>query len=273
MTQIDLREALNAISDVVVNRPPPLREFDQIYMKAADMLLQAEHLSKWLAGKNAIFIGDGDAIGLCVMHLHAQGLFPQGPKSIHVIDFDERVINSVTEFSRKYGLEGIVSAELYNVANPLPVHLWQRYEAFYANPPFGSRNLGKSVEAFLRRGFEATSSNATACIVVADDPNLEWPLTVLMRTQKVLLDSGFVIVEMVPGFHRYHLDDAPDLSSCSLIARRIDFQALPYSSLPLDETYFDKFYGEQTPLRVGYIHDLRQGGKLPSHDYQIELLK
>ena len=39
--EIDLRAAINAISDVVENRPRSLREFDQIYMKAGDMVLQS----------------------------------------------------------------------------------------------------------------------------------------------------------------------------------------------------------------------------------------
>jgi hypothetical protein len=36
--EIDLRAAINAVSDVVQNRPRPLREFDQIYMKTGDMV-------------------------------------------------------------------------------------------------------------------------------------------------------------------------------------------------------------------------------------------
>jgi N4-bis(aminopropyl)spermidine synthase len=40
--EIDLRQAINAISDVVQNRPAPLREFDQIFMKAGDMVLQSD---------------------------------------------------------------------------------------------------------------------------------------------------------------------------------------------------------------------------------------
>ena len=36
---LDLRAALNAVSDVVQNRPPPLREFDQIYMKVGDVVV------------------------------------------------------------------------------------------------------------------------------------------------------------------------------------------------------------------------------------------
>lgn len=42
--KFDLRNAINSISDVVMNRPAPLREFDQIYMKVADMVIQAEYV-------------------------------------------------------------------------------------------------------------------------------------------------------------------------------------------------------------------------------------
>ena len=47
--QYDLKAALNAISDVVQNRPLPLREFDQIYMKVGDMVEQAQHW-RWGSG-------------------------------------------------------------------------------------------------------------------------------------------------------------------------------------------------------------------------------
>ena len=92
---IDLRACLNAISDVVNNRPRPLREFDQIFMKTADMLLQTEHVGRLFEGKRVVFIGDGDAIGLCLVHLHNQNLLEHGPKSIRVLDFDERVVLSM----------------------------------------------------------------------------------------------------------------------------------------------------------------------------------
>ncbi len=48
---VDLRAAINAISDVVQNRPRPLREFDQIYMKTGDMVLQSELVASWANGK------------------------------------------------------------------------------------------------------------------------------------------------------------------------------------------------------------------------------
>ena len=45
--EIDLRAAINAISDVIENRPRSLRNFDQIYMKAGDMVLQSELVARW----------------------------------------------------------------------------------------------------------------------------------------------------------------------------------------------------------------------------------
>jgi predicted methyltransferase len=87
--QIDLRAAINAISDVIQNRPLPLRNFDQIYMKAGDMVLQSEFVARWADGKRLAFIGDGDAISICVAYLNARGIVNYGPSRITVFDFDE----------------------------------------------------------------------------------------------------------------------------------------------------------------------------------------
>ncbi len=88
---IDLRAAINAISDVVQNRPRPLRLFDQIYMKAGDMVLQSELVARWADGKKLAFIGDGDAISVCVAYLHSREILGYGPSEIAVFDFDERI--------------------------------------------------------------------------------------------------------------------------------------------------------------------------------------
>ncbi len=90
---IDFRACLYALSDVIVNRPTPLRVFDQIYMKLPDMLLQAELISRWFKEKRVAFIGDGDGIALALAHLSSQELLPGCPQSIEVFDFDERVVH------------------------------------------------------------------------------------------------------------------------------------------------------------------------------------
>ena len=159
MTELDLRQAFNALSDVIVNRPQALREYDQIYMKISDMLLQAELLCRWMDGRSVVFIGDGDAIGLTLVHLRAEGIFDRGPDRVHVLDFDQRIVNSIMVFAKEHGLEEKISAELYNVVHPLPHEHIANFEAFYTNPPFGASNCGRSVEAFLRRGDEALTED------------------------------------------------------------------------------------------------------------------
>ncbi len=96
---MDFRSCLYGLSDVIINRPTPLRVFDQIYMKLPDMLLQAELTARWCDGKTVLFIGDGDAIALAMMHLSNQKQIKGQPKHATVLDFDERIVNSVIELA------------------------------------------------------------------------------------------------------------------------------------------------------------------------------
>lgn len=121
---IDLRSCLYGLSDVIMNRPKPLRIFDQIYMKLPEMLLQAELTARWCKDKSNLFIGDGDAIGLTIVHLATQGLIQETPKHATILDFDERIANSVNHFARSHEITDRLHAELYNVADPLPERHW-----------------------------------------------------------------------------------------------------------------------------------------------------
>jgi len=269
-SHIDLRECLNAISDVVNNRPSPLREFDQIYMKTADMLLQTEHVGRQFDGRKVVFIGDGDAIALYLVHLHNSGLLERAPKAVHVLDFDERVVLSIKKFAQQFGISGRVVAELYNVADPLPRRHWQKFSGFYTNPPFGASNGGKSVEAFLKRGIEAVGKEAVGCLVIADHKTLPWTTDVLVSTENMVLKNGFVIREMLPEFHHYHLDDTPELTSCSMVIRRVQWERKPYASTAMGARARRNFYGEASPLWARYVRDLTYGGRRPSRDHKIE---
>src|SRR5665647_754021 len=116
---IDLRAAINAISDVVQNRPRPLRLLDQIYMKTGDMVLQSELIAKWADGKKLAFIGDGDAISVCVAYLRQREIFEFGPSEITVFDFDERICGAVSRFADKERISNL-SSTLYNCIDAFP---------------------------------------------------------------------------------------------------------------------------------------------------------
>jgi predicted methyltransferase len=270
--EIDLRSAINAISDVVQNRPRPLRELDQIYMKTGDMVLQSELVARWADGKRLAFIGDGDGISVCVPYLQKRGIINYGPSHIVVFDFDERICGSVIRFADAERLDTL-TAQLYNCLDRFPGPV--DFDCFYTNPPWGASNEGASVNVFLQRGMEATGYAGEGMVVIADDEELDWPKRVLANVQSFALESGFFVQRMMPKLHSYHLDDAPNLRSCNLM-----FKALPGNKAPTGESVdirntarLANFYGRDNVPQVRYVREKKRldYGKAPEEEYSFEM--
>lgn len=268
---IDLKAAVNAISDVIMNRPRPLREFDQIYMKAGDMVMQAEHIARWSDGRRLIFIGDGDAISVCVAYLQARQILPYGPLETLVLDFDERVVSAIERFADKERIPNL-RAKLYNCIEPLPS--LPVYDLFYTNPPWGASNAGASVNLFAYRGMEATRFGGEGVVVIADDDELEWPQRVLGSVQKFAYEQGHFVRRMTPRLHSYHLDDAPDLKSCNLVLRAIPGFESARKKPAIDDEFLTNFYGAGLSPRVRYVREMKRldYGKAHDDEYSLELI-
>lgn len=272
-TDIDLKAAINAVSDVVQNRPRPMREFDQIYMKTGDMVMQSEFVASWADRKRLAFIGDGDSISVCVAYLHARGILGYGPSMPTVFDFDERIVGAINRFADRERLENL-KAVLYNCIDGLPQD--KVFECFYTNPPWGASNNGASVNLFVQRGMEATRYIGEGMVVIADDPQLSWPQEVLYQVQAFASSHGFYVSRMMPQLHSYHLDDAPDLRSCNLMIKARPGNAeLSGSQSIRDSARLDNFYGRDTTLRVKYIRERKRldYGKANETEYEFELLE
>lgn len=269
---LDLRLALNAVSDIVMNRPLPLREYDQIYMKTGDLVVHAELMARRFDGRNIVFVGDGDAIGLAIVHLMNEKVIDYGPSHVTVLDFDERMVNSVNVFAADYECSDRIEVRLYNVVDALPSDLLEGFEGFHINPPWGQHNQGESVAVFLERAMSLTASGGRGVVVIADDPTLPWTQQVLQRTQSIAVDSGFVVDEMIPAFHSYHLDDAPELRSCILILRKVADGQPPNERLSTER--LGNFYGRGNPLRVHYVREVPNIGRGRADDrtYRLEQL-
>lgn len=270
---IDLRAAINAISDVVQNRPRPLRLLDQIYMKTGDMVLQSELIAKWADGKKLAFIGDGDAISVCVAYLKHREIFEFGPSEITVFDFDERICGAVTRFADKERITNLRSS-LYNCLDAFPEE--GKFDCFYTNPPWGASNDGASVNVFVQRGMEAVGYNGEGTVVIADDHGLEWPQQVLAATQSFALSSGFYVQKMASRIHAYHLDDNPDLRSCNLVLKSLPGITSPGTSMPInDPDRLDHFYGHNNHIKIKYVREKKRVdyGKAHDDEYEFEMFE
>jgi N4-bis(aminopropyl)spermidine synthase len=270
---IDLRAAVNAISDVIHMRPRPLRMFDQIYMKAGDMVLQSELVARWADNKRLAFIGDGDAIGVCVAYLHRRGIIDYGPSAITVFDFDERICSAVERFADSERLEHLRPV-LYNCLDSFPTG--RPFDCFYTNPPWGASNLGESVKVFMQRGMEAVAYQGEGMVVIADDAELGWPQQVLASVQRFTVDSGFFVQRMMPRLHQYHLDDAPDLRSCNLIIKALPDAVPPGISERITAPgRLQNFYGRGLAPTVHYVRERKRLDYGMAHDdeYFLEYLE
>ncbi len=275
MREVDLKTVVNAVSDVVQNRPRPLRLYDQIHMKTGDMVFQSEIVADWASERRLAFIGDGDAISVCVAYLMHLEVFEFGPKKITVFDFDERTVMAVRRFADRHRIDHLLEAELYNCLDPFPSP--GRFDAFYTNPPYGASNKGASVNVFSQRGMESTGYAGEGLIVIADDDELAWPKVVLSHTQSFAAERGYYVSRMTRQVHSYHLDDAPTLKSCNLFispvpgGRPADITS---HGVPLDDPRLVNFYGKGQPPKVKYVRD-RQDlnyGRAAESEYEIEWL-
>ncbi len=269
--EIDLRAAINAISDVVQNRPRPLREMDQIYMKTGDMVLQSEIVAKWADKKRLAFIGDGDAISICVAYLKHRKILDYGPSQIQVFDFDERICGAVKRFADQEQLSTLDST-LYNVLEAFPD--LSKFDCFYTNPPWGASNEGASVNVFLQRGIESVGNNGEGMVVIADDHELEWPQRVLAATQTFALGRGFYVQKMSSKVHHYHLDDNPDLKSCNLMLKSLPGLATIETSEAIDDPVrLENFYGKDRDIRIRYVREKKRVDYGKAHDDEYEYEK
>lgn len=271
--EIDLRAAINAISDVIQNRPRPIRELDQIYMKAGDMVLQSELVAKWADKKRLAFIGDGDAISVCVAYLKHKGIFDYGPSRITVFDFDERICGAVNRFADRERLDTLAAVP-YNAIEAFPQEA--AFDCFYTNPPWGASNDGASVHVFAQRGMEAVGHVGEGMVVIADDHELEWPQVVLATTQRFALEHGFFVQKMASKVHLYHLDDAPGLKSCNLMLKALpNNESQAISESISDPERLRNFYGREQHVKIRYVKEKKRVdyGKANDTEYAFELYK
>lgn len=236
---------MEAVEIVAQARPEALRIYDQIPMRSRDLLRQVTLIAPYLAGKFIVFMGDYDSTSLLIGLLVKRGSIPS-PKSMLLLDFDERLLSVADKLATQYDFQDILETRLYNAFDPIPSELIGKFDWFYTNPPYGSHNLGESARLFITRGCELARQNvANGCIILPDDEFRPWTRSAMHSTQRFLCECGWTIDEKINKLHRYYLDDDRELASSVILvkrnsdlhnrqkmmhyaARKVDFDEIPY---------------------------------------------
>jgi len=250
-------------------RPRPIRSIDQIYMLIGSQLNQAKLISDYLRGRSVAFLGDGDCMSLVLGILAKEGKGIINPPSYMVVlDFDERILNFITKTSRYFGFHELIEVHRYNVRDPIPENLIEQSDLFYTNPPFGSKNEGKSGIIFLARCMELCKQIGSWGITLLPFHHHEsWSRTAMLNIQDFLVRYGYVVSEMLRGMHSYHLDDNPRLLSGTLVLDRIKYVEPPYRGKVIPYNELKSFYGSAQKNFPDYIN--KQGKFIYSNGHNV----
>ncbi|MBZ9752817.1 bis-aminopropyl spermidine synthase family protein [Deinococcus sp. HMF7604] len=226
-------------------RPESLREFDQIPMVGTDLVESVKVAARRLADRRVVFMGDHDGVSVLIGMFASRGLVP-APKRMHLLDFDERLLDRARLIATEYGFSHLLNAELYNVFDMVPAHLIGAFDAYYTNPPYGMSNDGESVRLFMARAMEmANAPGSLGQVVLPCDPQRPWTQNAAARTTQFAEAYSWDAIEMLCERHGYHLDDDPQLRSAllTLHARGGNRLPLPWQGRDVPHQEIPYFYG------------------------------
>ena len=174
-------------------RPRPSAEFDQGFVTpevtVARVMLM--YLRGDLEKQDLLFIGDDDLTSIAAA---LTGL----PRRIVVLEIDTRLVDFINETARERNWPHL-QAQTFDVCQPLPRELAGAFTAAFTDPV----ETLPGITLFLSRCAEALQGPDTA---------LYFGLTTLeaspqkrYQIQNILLEMGFVLTDIIAGFHTYLL--------------------------------------------------------------------
>lgn len=237
-------EDLNDLMLVERARPRSLRTFDQIPMRGHDLVRQVKQIAPAFDGATVAFIGDSDGMSPMLGLLSARN--GPRPAAMHLLDFDDRLLDAVSSLAAEYGFDDILHTWHYNVFDAPPPELARQCEWFYTNPPFGQRNNGESARLFIARGMEMVTTGGYGGIVLPDDKMRPWTKKAMRATARFMRGHGWRREKQFMAAHQYHLDDDPDLASDLVIVRQDGvYQPTPFAGRYVELEEIPAFYGRK----------------------------
>jgi len=184
-------EAMSRFESIHHKRPQALRVFDQAYVTPettfARIALADSHGD--VRGRDILVLGDDDLMGLGLA-------LTQLPKSVTVIEIDERIVDFEKEESSRAGIKTL-KATKYDLRKPLPESLLDSFDVFFCDPP----ETVAAFDAFIGRGALSLKGPGGAGyfgLTSAESSFAKWKIL-----QESLLARGFVLTDLIRGFNEY----------------------------------------------------------------------
>ncbi len=185
----EFQKLLKTFKRISKEHPPILAEFYQGKIIPEDTVFRIALMHKYgdVADKNIVLIGDDDLLSIALALTNL-------PKRIVVFDIDKRLGEFIEKVSRKYKLE--IEFVEYDVANPLPKEFVKKFDVFSTEP----LETDTGFKAFIARGASCIKAGGSGYIGLTA---LEVSFKRWAKFQKMILDNGFVITDVIRNFSWY----------------------------------------------------------------------
>jgi hypothetical protein len=189
-----LNPAVERLAAVIANAPSTDVTLDQCPCTPETAILRALMMLERgaLEGKRVLVLGDDDSLSLAIGLVGRALRQGDVTRGVTVIESDPRRVAFLRDAAA--GEQIAIDVVQHDLREPLPADLARRFDVVATDPPYtlaGAR-------LFLGRGAEALTGDG-ACYFSFT----QWPAGQLAELQRIILDLGFAIRAVHPGFNRY----------------------------------------------------------------------
>ncbi len=211
--RVDFRALEQKLRKLSAHAPKPTTDYFQEPIIPEDVVRRVSFV--WERGdlfqREILVLGDDDLFSLVAA-------LTRLPRRIVVADIDDRVITFIQQTATQLKLP--IEAFVYNVAEPLPQGLRRQFDVFLMDPV----ETLKGFSAWLSRGLSGLRHPGVVYFGLTE---LECPIRYWYRFERLLLESGLALTDILRGFSRYRnasLSD-PEKWTRSKLVREAPFPA------------------------------------------------
>jgi N4-bis(aminopropyl)spermidine synthase len=190
------------LREVASRRGTIKRELDQVYATLETTARRARHLiERGDVQRGLCLLGDDDLLSLALFHAGVD-------RPVTVIELDPDLVALYRAEAEREGFDLRVQA--HDLREPPPKELRERFGAVFSDPPYAKEGFA----LFVSRAIEVSREDAFILVCFgasrrAYERGLE--------KQRVLIDAGLLVLEVLPDFNEY--EGAQAIGSRSALVR------------------------------------------------------
>lgn len=186
----DYSPAMKKFLEIQEQRPEAIRNFDQAYVTASTVFsrLAIADSRGDIRNRDILILGDDD---LMTLALALSGL----PERIVTFEIDSRIVDFLEYYCKDMNVD--VQVEKRDLRQALSVDMVGRFQTFFCDPPESISGM----KLFLQRGLAGIKG--PGCCGYFGLTHVESSYSKWGALQKLLLDSGLVITDLISDFNEY----------------------------------------------------------------------